>query len=100
MDIQIQNILNWAQEKGIDLPENATRQFLKLVEEMGELASGLAKNNQEAIKDALGDVFVVWTILVKQLGYSHEDVVNDVYNIISKRTGQTVNGVFIKQEDI
>lgn len=100
MDIQIQNILNWAKEKGIDLPENATRQFLKLVEEMGELASGLAKNNQEAIKDALGDVFVVWTILVKQLGYSHEDVVNDVYNIISKRTGQTVNGVFIKQEDI
>lgn len=100
MDIQIQNILNWAQEKGIDLPENATRQFLKLVEEMGELASGLAKNNQEAIKDALGDVFVVWTILVKQLGYSHEDVVNDVYNIISKRTGQTVDGVFIKQEDI
>lgn len=93
-------ITEWAETKGLLKKENATKQFLKLVEETGELAAGLARNDEDGIKDALGDIFVVWAILVEQLGYSHVDVVDAVYNIISKRTGKTVNGVFIKDSDL
>lgn len=93
-------IIEWAKDKGIAGKENASRQFLKLVEETGELAAGLAKQNEAQTKDALGDVFVVWAILCEQLGYKPEEVVQEAYGIISKRKGKTVNGVFIKEEDL
>lgn len=93
-------IITWAEEKGITEPERINRQYLKLVEEVGELAAGLAREDKAQIKDAMGDVFVVLTILAKQAGFTLEEAVTEVYDIISKRTGKTVDGVFIKDEDI
>lgn len=93
-------VIQWGDEKGITKPENTQRQFLKLVEETGELAAGLAKQDDAKTRDAMGDVFVVWAILCKQLGYNPVEVIEEVYNIISKRTGKTVNGVFIKEDDL
>lgn len=92
-------ILTWASDRNLLVKKNANRQYLKLVEEVGELAAGLARNDSAMTKDALGDVFVVWAILVEQLGYKHEDVINEVYEIINRRKGTTVNGVFVKDED-
>ena len=34
------------------------KQYLKIIEEVGELARGLLKNDLEAIKDAIGDIYV------------------------------------------
>ena len=59
-------ILEWAKEKNLLLPENAPKQKLKLIEECGELASAIIKNNIELQKDAIGDVFVVLVILAEQ----------------------------------
>lgn len=42
--------------------------MLKLYEEFGELASGLAKGNKEVVKDSIGDVVVVLIILAQQQG--------------------------------
>ena len=94
-----QLVEEWAVNKGIDSPENVERQFLKLVEEVGELAAGLARGDYAAIRDAVGDVQVVLIILSLQLNIDYSNCLDDVYNIISKRTGKTVNGVFIKDED-
>ena len=60
-------ILEWADERDLLHRANATKQRLKLIEECGELASAILKNDVEKQKDAIGDIFVVLVILNKQL---------------------------------
>lgn len=91
-----EKILAWAKERDLLKPENANRQFLKLVEEVGELASAMAKNNSEGIVDALGDIQVVLIILARQLDYSYTMCLEIAYETIKNRTGKTVDGVFVK----
>jgi len=60
-------VIEWAKERNIHLPECAPKQRLKLIEEVGELASAILKKDIEKQKDAIGDIFVVLVILSKQL---------------------------------
>lgn len=61
-------IIEWAKERNILFPENAPKQRLKLIEECGELAQAILKNDVKLQKDAIGDIFVVLVILAEQLG--------------------------------
>ena len=60
-------ILNWAKEKDLLKSENAPKQRLKLLEEVGEAAVAILKNKTDDIKDSIGDIFVVLVILSDQL---------------------------------
>lgn len=93
-------IRRWAFERGILDESDASQQFVKLVEEVGELAAGLVRHRQADIEDAIGDCVVVLTILAEQAGVALEDCVEDAYRIISQRRGRMVDGVWLKQEDI
>lgn len=93
MDVKI---LEWAKERGILIPDNATKQMLKLTEEVGELAGAIAKGNNIDQIDAIGDIQVVLIILSEQLGINYKEALESAYNVIKNRTGKTVNGVFIK----
>jgi len=138
----IQKVEAWAEERNLIKFENADKQYLKFLEETGELARALLKNDIDEIIDSNGDFCVCVIILAKQLGIKLEtqlyesevcgvispyDFVNLVspsyvaweffsiadavikshgydlveclevaYNVISKRTGKTLNGVYIK----
>lgn len=59
-------ILEWAKEKDLLHIENAPKQRLKLLEEVGETASAILKNKPDEIKDGIGDIFVVLVILAEQ----------------------------------
>ena len=135
-------ILQWAKEKDLLKFENAPKQRLKLLEEVGETAGAILKNNHEGVKDGIGDIFVVLVILSEQLsekilfdinGVAKDDdqdfiflfdniinpkrlyfslaYINDIctklnldltecanlaWNEIKDRTGQTIDGNFIK----
>ena len=89
-------VLKWADERGLLKAENAPRQMLKLMEEVGELAGAMAKNKPGDIVDAIGDIQVVLIILSKQLGYDYEQCLVDAYNVIKERKGKLINGVFVK----
>ena len=89
-------VLKWAEERGLLKAENAPRQMLKLIEEVGELAGAMAKNKPGDIVDAIGDIQVVLIILSKQLGYDYEQCLVDAYNVIKERKGKLINGVFVK----
>jgi NTP pyrophosphatase (non-canonical NTP hydrolase) len=91
-----ENVINWAKDKGLIKPENSSKQFIKTVEELGEVASALAKGNKEAFIDGIGDVVVTLIILAEQNGLDIEDCLEHAWNEIKDRTGKTVNGVFIK----
>jgi hypothetical protein len=69
-------IIEWAKERNIHLLECAPKQYLKLVEECGELASAILKGNIELQKDAIGDIFVVLVIYAKQLSFEYDDDLN------------------------
>lgn len=90
----------WASERGIDKPENATKQVMKAMEELGELSAGVNKLDREKQIDSLGDLQVVLIILAKQLGIDYIGALESAYDVIKNRTGKTVDGVFIKDEDL
>lgn len=95
-----ENILAWAEPKQLLKPENAITQLAKLTEEVGELAQAILKGNKHGQKDALGDIRVVIAILANQLGFDIDECEQFAYDVIVNRTGKTINGTFVKQEDL
>lgn len=83
-------ILEWAKEKNLLVAENAPKQRLKLIEECGELASAILKNDVKEQKDAIGDIFVVLVILAEQLGdeiyqyYEYDSASDDVSELLNE----------------
>jgi NTP pyrophosphatase (non-canonical NTP hydrolase) len=90
-------ILNWAKERNLLEKSNSSKQFIKLVEELGELASAMGKNDIVNIIDAIGDVQVVLIILAAQYDLDVDDCLNTAYLQIKDRKGKTINGIFIKE---
>jgi NTP pyrophosphatase (non-canonical NTP hydrolase) len=72
-------------------------QYIKCVEEVGELGAGLIRNDGRAIKDALGDTLVTLIILANKCGYDLDACLSHALAEIKDRKGKTVNGAFIKE---
>lgn len=87
----------WANERNILHSGNAPKQFMKFIEESGELSQAILKNRPDDIADAFGDVMVTLIILAEQLNYDLVECLNLAYEEIKDREGKTVNGVFLKE---
>lgn len=90
----------WAHERNIINGATMQAQFVKLIEEIGELAEGIAKGRPEAIKDGIGDAVVVLTTLAAQHGVTIEDCIEIAWNEIKDRKGRMVGGVYLKESDL
>ena len=90
-------IRKWATERGIYDKGNSHTQYVKLMEEAGELAQGLLKKDAYEIKDAIGDMVVVLTNLAALEGMQIENCIDSAYNEIKSRKGKMTNGTFVKQ---
>ena len=97
-DNRFQLIRDWAGERGLYTKGDKKTQYAKLMEESGELARAILKNDQEEFVDAIGDMVVVLTNLAHLGGTTIEDCIDSAYKIISKRKGKMVNGTFVKDE--
>ena len=98
---QLQNarfdlIREWAKERGLYERGDSSTQYIKLMEEAGELAQALLKRNDAEIYDAIGDMVVVLTNLAHMEGVTIEDCIDDAYNEIANRKGKMINGTFVK----
>lgn len=93
-------IIQWGYERNIVNAKNTHKQFMKVSEELGELAEGINKDNQGQIKDSLGDILVTLIILSRDLDVNLLDCLRGAYDVIKDRTGKTVNGVFVKEKDL
>ena len=89
-------IREWAEQRGIYEHGDPKTQYLKLMEEAGELGRAILKDNEGEQLDAIGDMVVVLTNLAELLGLSIEECVESAYDVISKRTGKMINGTFVK----
>ena len=86
----------WATEKGIYKTGDSRTQYVKLMEEAGELAQALLKNDETEVIDAIGDMVVVLTNLAKLRGHDIEACVASAYSVIKDRQGKMINGTFVK----
>jgi NTP pyrophosphatase (non-canonical NTP hydrolase) len=91
-------IANWAEEKGLLKPEFAPKQFMKIQEELGELASAIIKEDIDKEIDSVGDLLVTIIILAWQRNINLKYALNVAYNEIKDRKGKMVDGSFVKEE--
>jgi NTP pyrophosphatase (non-canonical NTP hydrolase) len=90
-------IRDWASERGIYEKGDSKTQYVKLMEEAGELAQALLKDNKPEAIDAIGDMVVVLTNLARLIDVDIEDCITAAYNEIKNRKGKMSNGTFVKQ---
>ena len=89
-------IRDWAEDKGIYESGDPKTQYIKLMEEAGEVGRAILKQDLPEIKDGIGDMVVVLTNLAELCDLSIEECVESAYEVISKRTGKMKNGTFVK----
>ena len=90
------DIREWADERGLYDKGDAKTQYLKLMEEAGELGRALLKDDHPEQIDAIGDMVVVLTNLAELIDVPIEECIESAYEEISSRTGKMINGTFVK----
>lgn len=101
----------WGQDKDLIHRKNAPKQFLKMIEEVFEFKSEmdlvertehdkLREIYTDRMKLEMGDIIVTIIILCKQLNIDPLICLEKAYKKIAQRTGKTINGQFIKSEDL
>ena len=93
------SIRDWADKRGIYDSGDTKTQFVKLMEEIGELGQAILKDDEAEFIDAIGDSVVVLTNLAKLGGHNIERCIESAYSEISARSGSMVNGTFVKDAD-
>lgn len=113
-------VLEWADDKDLLHEENAEKQFMKFIEEVFEfnfeteksknyedvchhlkIEGSLAKTrNKRDMMLEMGDIFVTLIILCEDLEIDPVVCLEMAYKKISKRQGKTINGNFVKSEDL
>ncbi|MDB2651724.1 MazG-like family protein [bacterium] len=93
-------IRDWADERGLYDKGDAKTQYIKLMEETGEIGRAILKNDTDEIIDGIGDAVVVLTNLAELVGVPIEECIKEAYDVISKRTGKMVNGTFVKDQPV
>ena len=94
------SIRMWAKQRGIFDKGDVKTQYVKLMEEAGEVAKALLTNDKAEIKDGIGDMVVVLTNLAHLAGFTIEECIDEAYDVINKRQGNMINGSFVKNETL
>ena len=90
----------WHRDRGITANGTVQMQFIKFVEESGELAAAIAKKKPDELKDAIGDCLVLLNIIAELSDTSLKECWNHAYQEIKDRKGFLLsNGNFIKDSD-
>lgn len=89
----------WAEERNLHNAD-PDKQFLKIIEEMGEVAGAKARGNIDEMKTELGDVLVTLIIFAQQQNIDLKECLNQAYEKILYRKGKMVNGVYVKESDL
>lgn len=99
MNELIKLVEQWSRDKGLDKSESS-KQFLKISEEVGEVASALARQDKNELRDGIGDVMVTLIILAQQNDMDMYECLNQAYSEIADRKGKMIDGVFVKESDL
>lgn len=104
MNELIEKVIAWGIEKGITGPNGKgtiLAQVLKMMEEAKETFDAVyIEQNLDEVRDGIGDTMVTLILLAEMHGWTAEECLQTAYDVISKRKGQMICGIFVKQSDI
>ena len=86
----------WADNRGLYDKGDPKTQYIKLIEEVGEIGRAILKQDTDGVVDGIGDAVVVLTNLAELVGVPIEECIEAAYDEIKNRTGKMVNGTFKK----
>lgn len=92
-----QRVVEWAEARNLIQGSDPKSQFVKLIEEMGELSTGIQKNDLDLSADSIGDCCVVLCIIAAQMGLNFDECLESAWNEIKDRKGRLIDGVFHKE---
>lgn len=99
MEDLVNKIEQWCIDRNLHTQDPKV-QMCKTMEELGELASSICKDDKDKQIDSIGDVIVTIICLAKQLNLSLYDCLGYAYNEIKDRKGKLIDGVFVKESDL
>lgn len=92
-------IVNWGKKNDLYKASSVEKQFVKLGEEIGEVAGAIAKGKPEEVKKEIGDAVVVLTHLAEMHGFDIQDCIDVAYDKIKNRNLKMINGILVKEAD-
>lgn len=100
MDLQglVDKVAKWHHERNLIDGATDQTQFVKLLEEVGELAGNISRDR--CIKDDIGDIIVVLVNIAERNGLTIEECLECAYNDIKDRKGVMIDGCFVKESDL
>ncbi len=87
---------DWAIKRSIYSQGTHIGQAMKTLEEAVELSTAIVKDDPQETKDAIGDIVVTVIIQAHMHGWSLTSCLEHAYDQIKDRTGETKDGIFLK----
>ena len=87
----------WHRDRNLIDGSTDKDQYLKLIQEAGELSDSLCKNKD--IRDDIGDMMVVLINIMVRNNLTITECLSVAYDDIKNRKGKMIDGVFIKEGD-
>lgn len=90
-------ISQWHKDRNLIDGSTDKDQFMKLVQEVGELSDSLCKSKD--FRDDVGDIMVVLINILVRNNITLEECLKVAYEDIKDRKGKMVDGIFVKEGD-
>ena len=92
-----QLIGQWHKDRNLIKGSTDKDQYMKLIQEAGELSDSLCKGKD--IRDDVGDMMVVLINIMVRNNLTMKDCLKVAYADIKDRKGKMIDGIFVKEGD-
>jgi len=92
------NIKAWHHDRNLIDGSTDKDQYLKLIQEAGELSDNICKGRD--IADDIGDMIVVLINIAERNDLSLTTCMEKAWQDIKDRKGRMVDGIFVKESDL
>ena len=87
----------WHRDRNLIDGRTDKDQYMKLIQEAGELSDSLCKGKD--IRDDIGDIMVVLINIMVRNNLSMKECLSTAYDDIKDRKGKMIDGIFVKEGD-
>ena len=91
-------ISQWHKDRNLIDGSTDKDQYMKLIQEAGELSDSLCKGKD--IRDDIGDMIVVLINIAERNKVTLEECLLKAWDDIKDRKGKMIDGIFIKEGDL
>ena len=87
----------WHRDRNLIDGSTDKDQYMKLIQEAGELSASLCKSKD--VRDDIGDMMVVLINIMVRNNLTIQECLSVAYDDIKNRKGKMIDGIFVKEGD-